>query len=618
MARLVGLITGSATAFVAASKKGGAAVKKLSAVGVKAGAKLTAAFTAVADAVVSVAKVTAAATTAFAAFGIAAVANFAKFERQFASVRTLVDESQVDIERLSDGVRRLSRFFGEDLANATKAAYDAISAGTEPAKVVEFLGTAFKTATAGATDVATATDLLTSVLNAFALEAKDVTFVSDILFATIEKGKTTAEELAGAIGQVAPISAAAGVELEELGAALAAVTASGIKTDQAATALKAVISGIIAPSGAAAKELASIGVTADSLRARGGLLDAMTRIRNVTGGMADQIARFLPNIRAQGAAAILAGKGFEKFEQAIQRTRNATGATETAFEKMANTIAFRFTGVKQTLIDAFRTIGEALAPAARTTIDRLQVMADAVLGLTNNLEQFMADRAERIQDAVGSILDTIGAFFRSLAEQLDLSNVENAFDALLDFFTENFSLMIARAEGLGITVGKVLQKLSEEFLGTAEDTASFADKLTALLERINRFFLFLEQNRGTIIDFSQSVARMAKTITAVLGPIDRLIGGLSGIPVFGSAEVREQTRRAIEAGGEQFPGAGPEFARAQAESRARSQGITSNVVVNVGNVGNEADARAQARALAPEIERAARRGISGGTGEGGF
>ena len=70
-------------------------------------------------------------------------------------------------------------------------------------------------------------DILTTVLNAFKIEAKDVDKVSDVLFTTVRLGKTTLSELSSSLAQVAPLASASGVKFEEIAAAIATLTKQG-------------------------------------------------------------------------------------------------------------------------------------------------------------------------------------------------------------------------------------------------------------------------------------------------------------------------------------------------------------------------------------------------------
>ena len=129
----------------------------------------------------------------------------------------------------------LSSETGLSASAVSEAAYSAISAGQSTGDALEFVATAAKLAKGGFTDVSTATDVLTTALNAYGLSADQVTHVSDVLIETQNEGKTTVAELASAMGKVIPTAAAAGVGIEDLSSQYVALTKNGIATAEATT-----------------------------------------------------------------------------------------------------------------------------------------------------------------------------------------------------------------------------------------------------------------------------------------------------------------------------------------------------------------------------------------------
>mgnify|MGYP000031288283 FL=1 len=138
--------------------------------------------------------------------------------------------------------------------------YQAISASVDTGDAIAFMETATKAAVGGFTDNATAVDGLTSVLNAYGMEASHVDEIANQMLITQNLGKTTFGELAASIGQVAPVASALGVSTEELLSSLAVTTAQGLGTSEAITALKASMSNIIKPSKEAAEAAEALGI----------------------------------------------------------------------------------------------------------------------------------------------------------------------------------------------------------------------------------------------------------------------------------------------------------------------------------------------------------------------
>lgn len=450
MAKVEAIIGGDASGLLRATRAAERGLSKMADEGRKASRTLATGFSAVANAAATATKVLGATAAAVTGIGIAAVRSYAKFETAFAQVRTLIDETSVDVKGLSDGVRELSRTFGVDVTEAANAAYQAISAGQDPAEVLDFLAASFEGASAGAASVAESVDLFTTVLNSFGESAGSVEHVADVMFATIKAGKTTMSELAASFGQVAPVAASAGVSVEEVSAALATLTASGLNTAESATALKATLVGILSPSREAAAALDRIGVSSDTLREQG-LADTIVKVRDAIEAGNSELVDFFPNVRALVGVATLAGEGFDKFNQSLEATTNATGAAGEAYEKVAGSLEVQFARVRETLLDIFRSVGEALSPFARRLLtafgkvaNDIQAELTTVLDLlqqrfTPVTDQAFADFEEAAGGAADSThaltdaIDGLGSSMQSVGQAISSSAgaVAGAWTALV-------------------------------------------------------------------------------------------------------------------------------------------------------------------------------------------
>ncbi len=326
------------------------------------------------------------------AIGGAAVKMAADFDTAFTEVTTLVDLPDKQIKNLREGVLDLSTTMGLDAVETTKALYQAISAGVEPNAALQFLEQNAKLAIGGVTDLATAVDLTTTVLNAFGLEESELGKVSDILFTGVKLGKTTIDELGASIFQVAPVAAASGVGIDQVTAALASLTAAGVPTSVAATQIR---QGIVelGKSGTKAseafEEVAGVGFR-EFMQAGGSLGEVMELLNqaadetgvavgdlfgSVEAGQAitvlasDNTADFRAGLIEMGlsaeeadAAVKEAGSGLQTFKDNLDATADSTGATEVAFSKMEETAARDFAKLqaqfKRVLID----LGAVLLP----------------------------------------------------------------------------------------------------------------------------------------------------------------------------------------------------------------------------------------------------------------
>ena len=163
-------------------------------------------------------KMTATITMPVVAGGTAAVKEAKDYSSALAKLSTIADTTQTPLSDLDDSIMKLSDDTGISAAALAEASYDAISAGQSTEDAVGFVGKANVLARSGFTSMSTATDTLTTAMNAYGLSADQVSSVSDKLITTQNLGKTTVDELGASMGKVIPTAAMYGVNLDQLSA----------------------------------------------------------------------------------------------------------------------------------------------------------------------------------------------------------------------------------------------------------------------------------------------------------------------------------------------------------------------------------------------------------------
>lgn len=262
-----------------------------------------------------------------------------ELEKSMANVSTLVDTAVVDINELTEAVVDMT---GEVLKSAddlSAGLYQVFSAGvTDSAEAMDVLRVSAIAATAGLSDTRASVDAITTIINAYGLESQQATRVSDLMFQTVKLGKTTFNELAGAIGTVIAPAASLGIELEDLFAAMATLTKGGFDTRVATTALRATFLSIAKPADDAIKLAQELGLewSANALRAKG-LVQFINDMKEATAGNIKQMSLLIPESRALTAVLALAGAQSETFNKTQKEMFQAMGSTQEAFNKQAKT-----------------------------------------------------------------------------------------------------------------------------------------------------------------------------------------------------------------------------------------------------------------------------------------
>lgn len=346
-------------------------------------------------------------TLPIAGAAVAAVKMSNDFTNAMAKVATIADTTAVPLDVLSKQVIKLSNVVGVGVTEIAEAQYQAISAGVQTARSVEFVETAIKAAKGGFTDATTAVDGLTTVLNAYGLEASRATNISDQMLVAQNFGKTSFGDMASSMGKVIPIASSLNVSTEELFSSIAVLTKNGIGTSEAVTGLKAAYSNILKPTADAAKVSKGLGLnfTAAHLSSVG-WAKFLEEIKVKTKGNAEVMAKLFGSTEALNSVMVLAGKGSKDFSEALGLMSNATGATEAAYQKMltpAEKMNISINKLKNSLIQ----FGSALTPIFNKAADLIGKIGDKLNNLSESQVQSIVKFAG-IAAAIGPILVTFG------------------------------------------------------------------------------------------------------------------------------------------------------------------------------------------------------------------
>ncbi|MBQ1573809.1 MAG: phage tail tape measure protein [Clostridiales bacterium] len=351
-------------------------------------------------------------TAPIVAVGTAASAAAISFETSFAKLSTIADTTEVSVEDLKNQIMDLSSETGLSASAVSEAAYSAISAGQSTGDALEFVATAAKLAKGGFTDVSTATDVLTTALNAYGLSADQVTHVSDVLIETQNEGKTTVAELASAMGKVIPTAAAAGVGIEDLSSQYVALTKNGIATAEATTYINGMLNELTKNGSSAFnafKEAA--GVTFPEYIAQGhSTAEAMQLLSQYTEEAGLKVTDVFGSAEAGKAANVLVSHT-EDATTALENMAKQSGQTQDAFETMEGTTATRLEKMKTSLQNLAITFGETILPIIEPIIQKITEGFAKISEMWNSLSpetQNMIVKALAIAAAIGPILVVIG------------------------------------------------------------------------------------------------------------------------------------------------------------------------------------------------------------------
>ena len=273
------------------------------------------------------------------------------FDKAMVEVSTIAGVTNKRMTELRRSALLLSQSLGLDATEAAQGFYQALSAGVDESEVVEFMQNVGKFGQAAMTDTATATDLLTTALNSYNLDASQAAEVSDRLFTTIKLGKTNGEELARSFARASGAASAGDVSMQELLGTVAQLTKKGVPTAEAFTQIKAAIQALYNPSSELVDIYDKLGVSGGrQLIKQQGLAGALDKVRTATNGNDAVLIKALRSSEAYNGALFLTAENLEDVRDLTEQVANGTGAVDEAAAKVGELLENKITALKTSFL----------------------------------------------------------------------------------------------------------------------------------------------------------------------------------------------------------------------------------------------------------------------------
>ena len=374
----------------------------------------------------------------------------ADFETTMAKVSTLTSDGMY--QSLHDGILDMSGRLGVDANEIGEAIYQGLSSGVSESNIQDFTEKMIKLSKGGFTSVTTATDLTTTALNAYGLEITETDHLMDVFITTQAKGKTTVDQLASSMGQVIPIASSLGVNIDQLGASYAILTANGISTSESGTKLKAMLeelgdsgSGVseilINRTGKSFKELTAEG------KSTGDVLEILKQHADESGVGLNEL---FSSSEAGSAALILAKDGAAGFNEQLKGMVESSGAAADAYAKVSDTFSEKCNKLKERFKEVGIAIGENLIDIIeQKVLPALENFADWL----GNLDEDQIDNiATMIEWAVkiGAVVTAFGLLTKGVGTVISvLGTVNSVVSTLSGLFGGGAAAAGGMASALG-------------------------------------------------------------------------------------------------------------------------------------------------------------------------
>jgi len=386
--------------------------------------------------------------------------TFMDFETRLAEINTIARVSNERMQEIGKQIRQVAIESAQSFDTTARALYQILSAGVPLSQSMQVLRASAKLAAGGLAELEPTADAVTTVLNAFRMSAEQASRVADVMFKTVELGKTTVPELAAQIGRVASTAAQAGISFEELSAAIAAMTAAGVQTEMTMSSLGQLLQNLLNPNKELTQVLQQLGYSSGlALIQAKGLAGALQLLSQHV--PKEKLAELIGSVEGLRAVMVLTGSQADRFVQFLQEMKNATGAADRAFKTISETAGFKLRQALLSVQSAMVELGAAFAPA-------LEKIAEKVKQTVSDLE-----KSGKLKEFRQNLEQVANIFADKLAKAIESSNEKlKAFNNLSKETRErliSWGLVIGPiVAGLGIfagAIGNILNLLSKFISG---------------------------------------------------------------------------------------------------------------------------------------------------------
>ena len=506
----------------------------------------------------SAAVATAAATAALGA----SVREAVKYNQQMARAWTMMGGGIETFRKMRGEVRQMSIEFGMAKAELADGLYNALSAGVPEDNVISFLRTAAKAAVGDGSDIATAIDGITTVLNAFGMSTTEATRVTDLLAAATADGKTNIREMSSYLAQAAPTASALGVSIEQVLGAVTAMTKQGTPTSQALNQIRNMM-------------LSLNSVMGDGWAQTMTLQEALQKVYEQTQGSGTALEKIFGKENVT-AVLSLTGDKAEAAAQSLAQMSKSAGAAERAFGRM---MMFRNwnrlgQGIKAIVEQAGQVADSALGPIADQFASMISDLAksetweaweakakeigDRVAGLMELARSGDLDAAAALKD-VGELLQ----LYLTLGGQQAANAIADVVLQIPDLIREGSKrTMMGRGAITARDFGKAINPFQWQMdmlrgRNTFRDIAASQSELTRIQ---------MGQQKGTLFDPAETRGR----IEAKQLEIDKRIAAATAAARANAADLKAATADSLEAQN-QLIAAAAEAARSNAAATRKTE-----------------------------------------------
>lgn len=341
--------------------------------------------------------------TAVAATAMSSINTAADFEKQMASVGAKAESTGAEMTAMKQKALELGADTSLSASEVAVAMDDLAAGGFNATKIIAAMPGIISGAEASGEDLALVAGTVTTALSVWGMEAEKASKVSDVLAMAANISAAGVEDLAYAFKYAGPPASALGITLEEVAAATAIMTDSGLDGSSAGTSLRASLLKLNNPAKAQQKIMTSLGFSMQDAKGEAKSLSTIVKdleesTKNLTD--AEKVATISKIVGTEAVSGFLSlmKAGPNQIDEMTRALENSDGASAKAAKAMMDNYA----GAKEQMMGAF----ESAKIAFGTPI--LPVLQQAFSGVSDFVEGNMSPiemMGQRAADGLKAILE---------------------------------------------------------------------------------------------------------------------------------------------------------------------------------------------------------------------
>lgn len=377
------------------------------------------------------------------------------FEKGMSKVASISGATGKDLDKLKKKAKQMGASTQFTAGQSAEAFQYMAMAGWKTRDMLKGIDGVMNLAAASGEDLATTSDIVTDALTAFKLKAKDASHFSDVLAVASSNANTNVGMMGETFKYVAPVAGSLGYKVEDVAQAIGLMANAGIKSSQAGTSLRSIITRLSTDAGASSKSLGALGTLTKKLGVE--FYDAQGKVRPLNDIInesrtawknlsKEEQSNYAKKIAGQNAisgwSALMnaSSKDVDKLSEALAK---ADGTSK----KMADTMLNNLGGDLTKLSSAFEGFQLSVSEGASESLRGLvQEVTNGVIPALSDLVKGTDGASEKLAKSISNILNRL------------LTSISNSLPEVIKFGT---TLIVDLAKGVVEGLPQAIKTLTE-------------------------------------------------------------------------------------------------------------------------------------------------------------